>query len=144
MIVVLIVAIYFNVVDDRNDDLDATVILCAQNEVSKILKSASTAHWGAGEILDKDQFDRYLVYIPLEAQNGFGAYSKSYFLVIVSDVTLDGQYTFMTFGSRLEIVNFTNASVPSVVTDYKNGEIAPIVQNFLENNRWGEDPDKET
>ena len=63
---------------------DDIIIKCAQNEVSKILTSSSTARWGAAQILNHDGFGRYLVYVPLEAQNGFGGYGKLYYLVIVS------------------------------------------------------------
>ena len=119
---------------------DDIIIKCAQNEVAKILKSASTALWGTAQILDQDEYERYLVYVPLEAQNGFGGYSKLYYLVIVSGVTEDGHY-WTTYSSRLEIPNFTGASVPMTVQNYMDGEITSNVQSFMEDNDWGIAPD---
>ena len=115
-----------------------TIISCARTEVGRILKSAATAYWGTAEILDKDNYGRYLVYVPVEAQNGFGAYGKLYYLVIVKDVTADGEYRALTYGSRLEVPNFVGATIPSTVTNYKNGEIVKIVEDFLEDNNWGQ------
>lgn len=116
-----------------------TIIDCARTEVSRILKSSSTAYWGNAEILDKDNYGRYLVYVPLEAQNGFGAYSKLYYMVIVKDVTAEGRYKALTYNSRLEVPNFMNSTVPSTITDYKNGETVKIVQDFLDTNSWGQE-----
>jgi hypothetical protein len=114
------------------------VIACAKTEVDKILKSSSTARWGAGEIVDKDSYGRYLVYLPLEAQNGFGGYNKLYYMVIVKDVTVDGHYKALTYNSRLELPNLTGSTIPSVVTQYKNGETVKILQDFLDVNKWGQ------
>lgn len=115
---------------------DSMIIACAKNEIGNILKSFSTAHWGTAQILDEDDFGRYLVYVPLEAQNSFGAYGKLYYMVIVSDVQEDGHYMASTYYSRLEIANYMNTDVPTIVTDYQNGEVAQLVEDFLENNNW--------
>lgn len=114
------------------------IISCARTEVGRILKSTSTAHWGNAEILDKDNYGRYLVYVPVEAQNSFGAYSKLYHLVIIKDVKPNGEYKALTYYSRLEVPNFVGATVPSTITDYKNGEVVEIVKEFLEDNNWGQ------
>lgn len=117
---------------------DEIIISCARTEVGRILKSVSTANWGTSEIIDKDNYGRYLVYVPLEAQNGFGAYNKLYYLVIVKDVDQEGNYKAMTYNSRLEIPNYMGASTPSIIADYKKGENAKILKDFLETNNWGQ------
>lgn len=125
--------------DSKNKVSDEIIISCARTEVGRILKSVSTANWGTSEIVDKDNYGRYLVYVPLEAQNGFGAYNKLYYLVIVKDVDQEGNYKAMTYNSRLEIPNYMGASTPSIISDYKNGETAKILKDFLENNNWGQE-----
>ena len=44
---------------------NSTIIACARTEVSKLLRSSSTANWGTAEIIDEDSYGRYLVYVPL-------------------------------------------------------------------------------
>lgn len=123
-----------------NNVSDSVVIACAQTEVGRILKSSATVQWGTAIVLDKDDFGRYLVYVPLEAQNSYGGYKKYYFMVIVSDVEEDGHYKSYSYSSRLEIPNFLNASIPSTVTNYQNGEVAKIVEDFQANNDWNAPP----
>ena len=125
--------------DSKNKVSDEIIISCARTEVGRILKSVSTANWGTSEIVDKDNYGRYLVYVPLEAQNGFGAYNKLYYLVIVKNVDQEGNYKAMTYNSRLEIPNYMGANTPSIISDYKNGETAKILKDFLENNNWGQE-----
>ena len=124
---------------NNNEEIvsNETIISCARTEVGRILKSTSTAHWGTAEIIDKDNYGRYLVYVPVEAQHGFGAYGKLYYLVIVKDVQPNGEYRASIYYSRLEVPNFVGATIPSIITDYKNGEVAEIVKEFLDNNDWG-------
>lgn len=115
---------------------NSTIIACARTEVSKLLRSSSTANWGTAEIIDEDSYGRYLVYVPLEAQNGFGGYEKLYYLVIVSDVTPDGYYKAMPYQSTLDIPNYTGQTIPNTITEYKNGERTKLISEFLENNKW--------
>lgn len=124
-----------NIVSVSNE----TIINCAQNEVSKILKSSATAYWGNSKIIDKDDYERYLVYVPLEAQNGFGGYNKLYYLVIIKDVKVNGEYRALKYGSILEIPNYAGATIPSAITEYNNGNVVNIVKDFLDNNNWGQE-----
>lgn len=109
-----------------------TIIDCARTEVDKLLRSSSTAVWSEkAKILDKDEYGRYLVYVPLEAQNGFGGYKKLEYLVIVSNVTSDGHYSSYTYSSTYEITGFFSDNYQK--NDY---------QSFKERNHWGESQDE--
>lgn len=107
---------------------DKVIIQCAQSEVSKLLKSSSTARWGTAKILDKDNYNRYLVYVPLEATNSFGAYSKSEFMVIIRDVTPSGEY-YANYFSTQEVTGFASS-----VNNYQSDDWSGI----KEKNHWNE------
>lgn len=119
-----------------------TIIGCAQTLISNQLKAPSTAIWGKSEKVDEDNYGRCLVYISVEAQNSFGGLVKSDYLVILQDVSIDGKFTYLPYVSIYTIETF--ASTPySYIEDYKNGNIYPVVQTFLDNNNWNVRPVEE-
>ena len=119
-----------------------TIIGCAQTIISNQLKAPSTAIWGKSEKVDEDNYGRCLVYISVEAQNSFGGLVKSDYLVILQDVSIDGKFTYLPYVSIYTIETF--ASTPySYIEDYKNGNIYPVVQTFLDNNNWNVRPVEE-
>lgn len=134
-----------NNIEEKDVVSNNTIIACAKTEVSKLLRSSSTASWGTAEVIDKDSYGRYLVYVPLEAQNGFGGYEKLYYLVVVRDVTSDGYYKAMSYyQSVLDIPNYMGQTIPSTITEYKNGERSKLISDFLEKNKWEEPIDTST
>lgn len=116
-----------------------TVIRCAQTLISNQLKAPSTAIWGKSEKVDEDNYGRCLVYVSVEAQNSFGGLVKSDYLVILQEVSTDGKFTYLPYGSTYTIETL-GLSPYSYIEDYKNGNIYPVIQTFLDNNEWNTRP----
>ena len=110
-----------------------TVIGCAQTLISNQLKAPSTAIWGKSEKVDEDNYGRCLVYVSVEAQNSYGGLVKSDYLVILQEVSTDGKFTYLPYGSTYTIKTF-GSSPYSYIEDYKNGNIYPVIKTFLDNN----------
>lgn len=119
-----------------------TIIGCAKTLINNSLRSSSTARWDKCEKVDEDNYGRCLVYISLEAQNGFGAYSKLNYFVILQYVEYNGEFTYKPYSYSYELSTFGGQSVYDYyVTAYKNGNIYPSIQTFLNNNGWNTRPD---
>ena len=116
-----------------------TVIRCAQTLISNQLKAPSTAIWGKSEKVDEDNYGRCLVYVSVEAQNSFGGLVKSDYLVILQEVSTDGKFTYLPYSSTYTIETL-GSSPYSYIEDYKNGNIYPVIQTFLDNNEWNTRP----
>lgn len=121
-----------------------TIISCAKTLISNELRSSNTAVWGKSELVDQDNYGRCLVYVDLEAQNSFGAYSKLNYLVVLQSVEYDGHFTYSPYIYRYELVTY-GATTPYnyYVGAYKSGEIYPVIKEFLENNKWNTRPKEE-
>lgn len=119
-----------------------TIIGCAKTLISNHLKAPSTAVWGKSEKVDEDNYGRCLVYISVEAQNSFGGLVKSDYLVVLQDVSTDGEFTYLPYTSIYTIETLVSAPY-SYVEDYKDGNIYPVVQTFLDNNNWNVRPVEE-
>lgn len=65
----------------HNNDNDA--ILCAQDIVRNNLKDPSSAKFNSKEILEKDNYNRYLVKLDVTGTNGFGGASREIYYVVV-------------------------------------------------------------
>lgn len=114
-----------------------TIVSCAKTLINNELRSSSTAVWGKCEKVDEDNYGRCLVYVSLEAQNGFGAYSKLNYFVVLQYVESNGEFTYKPYGYRHELTVYGAQSVYDYyVTTYKNGNIYPVIQTFLNNNDW--------
>ncbi len=121
-----------------------TIISCAKTLIDNSLRSSSTAKWGTCEKIDEDNYGRCLVYVSLEAQNGFGAYSKLNYFVVLQYVQSDGNFTYKPYSSTYELKTFGAQSVYDYyVTTYKNKEIYPVIQTFLDNNDWNVRPSED-
>ena len=137
VIIIVVIGIVYNSEMNIKSDYNSSNNENSTTKDSEEKKDiVSTANWGTAEIIDEDSYGRYLVYVPLEAQNGFGGYEKLYYLVIVSDVTPDGYYKAMPYQSTLDIPNYTGQTIPNTITEYKNGERTKLISEFLENNKW--------
>lgn len=119
-----------------------TIISCAQTLVSNYLKAPSTAVWGKSEKVDEDKYGRCLVYVSVEAQNSFGGLVKSDYLVVLQEVESDGEFTYLPYNSIYTITTYVSSPY-KYVQDYKSGNIYPVVETFLENNKWNVRPTEE-
>lgn len=63
---------------------DEDYIGCAQTAISEQLKSPSTAEFSEGEVIEKDKYGRAMVTMTVDAQNGFGAYVRNKFVVVIN------------------------------------------------------------
>lgn len=111
------------------------VINAAQSAVSKNLRSSSTARWGKTAIVDADNYGRYMVYVDLEAQNGFGGYEKCYFLVIVYNITEKSYYS-NTYGGIKQLDYIYTEPYTKYVTQYDKQNPTPEIKTFLDTNDW--------
>ena len=119
----------------------STIISCAKTVINDILKSSSTAIWGEAEYIDQDNYGRCLVYVPLEAQNGFGGYSKLYYLVVLQYVEVDGHFTYKPYVCYHSLSLFGGGSpYNEYIGAYKKGKIYPVIQDFLDLNEWNIKP----
>lgn len=116
-----------------------TIIGCAKTLISNQLKAPSTAIWGKSEKVDEDNYGRCLVYASVEAQNSYGGLVKSDYLVILQEVSADGEFTYLPYGSTYTIKTFASSPY-SYIEDYKEGNIPTVIQTFLESNNWNVRP----
>ena len=121
-----------------------TIIGCAKTLINNTLKSSATAIWGKCEVIDEDNYGRCLVYVSLEAQNGFGAYTKLDYFVVLQYVEYNGEFTYKPYSYSYKLSTLSGASVYDYyVSTYKSGEIYPVIQKFLDNNDWNTRPTEE-
>lgn len=80
----------------KTKKLEDVVVNCAKTLVYKKLKAPGTAQWVSSEILDQDQYGRYLVDVVVDAQNEFGALIRGGFIVVLQSVKEDGNFTHQT------------------------------------------------
>lgn len=120
---------------------ESTIIACAKTLINNTLRSSSTARWGTCEMIDEDNYGRCLVYVTLEAQNGFGAYNKLDYLVVLQYVQADGNFTYKPYSYSYQLSTFGGVSVYNYyITTYKDGTVYPVIQTFLDNNDWNTRP----
>jgi len=118
-----------------------TIVNCAKTLINNSLRSSSTAIWDKCEKVDEDNYGRCLVYVSLEAQNGFGAYSKLNYFVVLQYVESNGEFTYNPYSYSHELTTFGGQSVYNYyVTAYKKGDIPSSIQTFLNNNNWNTRP----
>lgn len=117
-----------------------TIVSCAKTLINENLRSSTTARWGTCEKVDEDNYGRCLVYVSLEAQNGFGAYSKLNYFVVLQYVKSNGEFTYKPYNYSYELTTFGSSVYDYYVTAYKNGEVYPVIKTFLNNNEWNTRP----
>lgn len=81
----------------ENMEYDNIVIQCAQTLVYETLKAPATAQWGDAEIIDKDEYGRYLIEVVVDSENGFGALMRSHVIVVLQSVQEDGSFHYNEF-----------------------------------------------
>ena len=65
---------------------DKYYIQAAEQVVSEQLRSPSTASFSSVKVVDKDKYGRALISMTVDAQNGFGAYIRDNYVVVIYDV----------------------------------------------------------
>lgn len=86
----VIVAIFIGlgiigVVNDSTKANDKDLIKCAETVVSKQLKSPGSAVYSNENVVERDNYGRALVTLTVDSQNGFGAYLRENFIVIIAN-----------------------------------------------------------
>ncbi|MCB6201074.1 zinc ribbon domain-containing protein [Extibacter muris] len=66
---------------------DEYIFSAARTLISEQLISPSTAVYSNEKILDKDDYGRYIVYVCVDSQNGFGSQIRNEYAVVVFSVT---------------------------------------------------------
>ena len=119
-----------------------TIVACAKTLIDNSLRSSSTAVWGKCEKVDEDNYGRCLVYVSLEAQNGFGAYSKLNYLVVLQYVESNGEFTYKPYTCMKDLTTYTGQDpYYYYVKEYKSGNVRPVIETFLNNNDWNIRPE---
>ena len=72
-----------------NEPKEEYVVNAARNVVNEQLIAPGTAIYSGEEILEKDDYGRYLVYLDVDAENSYGAKVRSEWCVVVFSVTKD-------------------------------------------------------
>lgn len=119
----------------------STVEDAAKQLISYTLKSPSTAKWGNYcQVVDEDNYGRYLVYISVEAQNGFGAYIQSAYMVVLQSVDKYGKFS---YNYNYYIKSSSVSEFFDPVESYKNGNISSDLKLLLNSNNWNQEQIKE-
>ena len=117
------------------------VINAAKTVISKNLRAPSTAIWGNEcQVLDSDDYGRFLTYITVEAQNGFGGYVESAYMVVLQSVNSYGNFKYNPYFSYIESSVISGYINP--VDSYKNGTVSTPVQQLLEMNNWNKEKEE--
>ena len=68
-------------------------------------------------------------------------YSKLNYFVILQYVESNGEFTYKPYSYSYELTVFGAQSIYEYyVTEYKNGNIYPVIKTFLNNNDWNTRP----
>lgn len=105
-------------------DYDSSAISAAQQIVSDNLKNPSSATFNETRVELKDDYRRYIVYVDVSAQNGFGGYTRDFYYVGLR-LAEDGE-TYWYF-----------PNMPFVTVGYSTPETA---KNIFFGNEWGQEP----
>ena len=77
--------------DNQTNELsEDPIIKACKDFVSKNLKAPATVKYNSIEIKECDQCGRILLIVEVDSQNGFGAYVRNKFHVILKSVNKDG------------------------------------------------------
>ena len=109
---------------------DDVYIKCAETLVSKELKSPATAIYSNEKVVEKDSYDRALVTLSVDAQNRFGGYIRTNYVVILQSADKDGKFDY--------IPAYATESY-SQSNDYLQDT---IVNEMKENNKWNTPSEK--
>ena len=81
IVVILIIACLIFSFGGCSVDYDSSAINAAQQIVKENLKNPSSAQFNVTRVDLKDNYRRYIVYVDVSAQNGFGGYTREKYYV---------------------------------------------------------------
>ena len=93
----------------ENNDSDA--ILCAQQVVKDTLRDPSSAKFNSKQVLEKDNYSRYLIELDVSGKNGFGGVSREIYYVVVKYNTTKENFEYYSnnaVGTDKEMVKSLN------------------------------------
>ena len=93
----------------ENNDNDA--ILCAQQVVKDTLRDPSSAKFNSKQVLEKDNYSRYLIELDVSGKNGFGGVSREIYYVVVKYNTTKENFEYYSnnaVGTDKEMVKSLN------------------------------------
>lgn len=99
---------------------NSTVISCAESLISQQLKAPSTASYSNAKIIDHDNYGRYLVYAEVNAQNSFGAYLHSSYVVLLWNVKKNGECTYNSLFSVESLDSMDESTAESELKSLEN------------------------
>lgn len=80
---VIIIIVLINAIGGGSHGSNDDYIGCAKTVVSKQLRSHSSAQWSNEKVVEKDDYGRVLVTLTVDSQNGFGAYLRTHYAVVI-------------------------------------------------------------
>lgn len=103
---------------------DEDYISSAQTVISKNLAAPATAEFSNGKVVDKDKYGRALVTITVDAQNGFGAYLRHNYAVVI-----------FSYNKKTDEFSFDE----SCIVDLDNDELSDLTVEYLKTrSNWNE------
>lgn len=73
---------------------ESKIIACAEQAVCNILRDPSSAIFNSAEIIDEDDYGRYLIKLDVTATNGFGGRNRTQYFVVLQNVIPGDTYQF--------------------------------------------------
>lgn len=126
-IIIATIIVFIGMVKFDEATSDGFYIEAAKQVVSENLRSPSTAQFSDVEIVDKDEYGRAVITMTVDAQNGFGAYIRNNYAVIIYDVNTSENTFRYIYPQSYSSDSFEKS----------------VVSNLKENANWGEPLDSD-
>lgn len=121
------IIVFIGIVKFDEAPSDGFYIAAAKQVVSENLRSPSTAQFSDVEIVDKDEYGRAVITMTVDAQNGFGAYIRNKYAVIIYDVNTSENTFRYIYPQSYSSDSFEKS----------------VVSNLKKNANWGEPLDSD-
>lgn len=126
-IIIATIIVFIGIVKFDEAPSDGFYITAAKQVVSENLRSPSTAQFSDVEIADKDEYGRAVITMTVDAQNGFGAYIRNKYAVIIYDVNTSENTFRYIYPQSYSSDSFEKS----------------VVSNLKKNANWGEPLDSD-
>ena len=126
-IIIATIIVFIGIVKFDEATSDGFYIAAAKQVVSENLRSPSTAQFSDVEIVDKDEYGRAVITMTVDAQNGFGAYIRNKYAVIIYDVNTSENTFRYIYPQSYSSDSFEKS----------------VVSNLKKNANWGEPLDSD-
>ena len=121
LIIIIIMGLFFTSCDINNTpDYSSGAKSAAMEEIKSKLRDPSSAKWNEVNVTEKDDYQRYIIYLDVTATNGFGGPVRAYYYVCVR----------MESNSKYYVKPFATYCTASSY----NLELLKVLNN------WGKDP----